>query len=353
MSSSISQSPMLHRAGQWFLHSGIQSAEGGVSRYCRLDTGNLPDSTEITGYSVSALAWLHNRTGRAEYLSASELAAGFLTTKAWHPEMGLFPFEISYPWPPAYFFDCGIIIRGLLALWRINGQQLLLDIATACAYGMRRTFRARGGMYHPIVTLPHYTPKAYQHKWSQEPGCFQLKSALAWVELSEITGDTELRQWFDEALTWAVQNSDQFLPGSADELEVMNRLHSYTYYLEALLKRPELHGHIAAGVAKATAILNSIAPRFERSDVCAQLLRVSVLAGLDRTAAADLARRAARYQFAEDSGIDRQGGFCFGSREGVLMPMVNPVSTAFCMQALDMWQTYEACGNPGALAELI
>ena len=208
-------------------------------------------------------------------------------------------------------------------------------------------------MYHPIVTLPHYTPKPYQRKWSQEPGCFQLKSALAWVELWEITGDPELLQWFDEALNWAVQNNDQFLPGSADELEVMNRLHSYSYFLEALLKRPEMHGHIALGVAKATAILNSIAPRFERSDVCAQLLRVSVLAGLDRTAAADLASRAARYQFAEDSGIDRQGGFCFGSREGVLMPMVNPVSTAFCMQALDMWQTYEAGGNPGALAELI
>ena len=121
-------------------------------------------------------------------------------------------------------------------------------------------------------------------------------------------------------------------------------------FLEALLKCPEMHTQLAAGISKATAHLNRIAPRFERSDVCGQLLRLSVLAGLET---ADLATRTVRYQFAENAGLDRKGGFCFGSRDGELMPMVNPVSTAFSMQALDMWEALQAGENPGVLAELI
>ena len=113
-------------AGGWFLHSGIISNAGGVARYNRFDTGNLPVSTEITGYTINALSWLYRVTGDASYLAQAEKTAKFLIENAWHPEYGLFPFELGYPLPPAYFFDCGIIIRGLLALWRVNKNQLLL-----------------------------------------------------------------------------------------------------------------------------------------------------------------------------------------------------------------------------------
>jgi hypothetical protein len=47
-----------HRALRWFQESGIQEASGGVARYHLLAEGrNLPLSTEITGYAVSALVW--------------------------------------------------------------------------------------------------------------------------------------------------------------------------------------------------------------------------------------------------------------------------------------------------------
>ena len=215
---------------------------------------------------------------------------------------------------------------------------------------MRRAFHSGGGIYHPIIRVPGCAAMPYQNKWSREPGCFQLKSALAWAELSAITGDAELRCWFDEMLAGAVRIETSFLPGSADDLEVMNRIHAYCYYLEALLQCPEMHQKLAQGVTKAIGHLDRIAPRFERSDVCAQLLRIAILSGHDT---AGLQSRTARYQFAENSGLDRQGGFCFGSRDGALLPMVNPVSTAFCMQALGMWESMQAGENPGVPAELI
>src|ERR1039457_5488621 len=59
---------MLGRAGRWFLRSGIQEANGGVARHYRSDLGqNARVSTEITGYAVSTLLYLAERTGDGNY----------------------------------------------------------------------------------------------------------------------------------------------------------------------------------------------------------------------------------------------------------------------------------------------
>ncbi len=94
--------------------------------------------------------------------------------------------------------------------------------------------------------------------------------------------------------------------------------------------------------------LREISPRFERSDVCAQLLRLRLIAHrhhgmpLHPEAANDEARRSAAYQVASpDPRI--AGGFWFGTRNGETLPFVNPVSTVFCVQALALWQDH--CAN--------
>ena len=70
---------MLCRAGRWFLRSGIQEASGGVARYYRSDVGkNARISTEITGYAVSTLLYLAERTGDDSYTEAAVRAARFL-----------------------------------------------------------------------------------------------------------------------------------------------------------------------------------------------------------------------------------------------------------------------------------
>ena len=52
----------------------------------------------------------------------------------------------------AFFFDSGIIIRCLLAVWQETHEDRLLEVATAAAHGMS-AFRSSGD-YHPILTLP-------------------------------------------------------------------------------------------------------------------------------------------------------------------------------------------------------
>jgi uncharacterized protein YyaL (SSP411 family) len=63
------------------------------------------------------------------------------------------PFEIA-PAAFTYFFDCGIIVRGLLAVWRATGEQEFLDAAVATGLSMARDFAGPNGDFHPILALP-------------------------------------------------------------------------------------------------------------------------------------------------------------------------------------------------------
>jgi hypothetical protein len=345
---------LLERAGSWFLRSGIQETSGGVARYYRSDLGkNARVSTEITGYAVSALIEVHRRTGKEEYWNAALRAARFLTRSAWDPLLEMFPFEYSANGerPPglAYFFDCGIIVRGLLSAWRISRDQELLDTAVAAGRSMLADFEGDGA-FHPILALPEKRPLPYEPKWSASPGCYQLKSALAWFELAEETGESVFRQAYECAVRRGLECEIAFLPGSDDREKVMDRLHAYSYFLEGLLPvaaRTDCARAYAEGIQRVSGHLNDIAPEFVRSDVYAQLLRARVygqaagIVPLDPAAAQNEAREAARFQLqSEDIRID--GGFGFGRKAGVMLPFVNPVSTAFCIQALGLWHDRES-----------
>jgi hypothetical protein len=330
----------LEHAGRWFLRSGIRAPEGGVARYYRSDLGaNVPVSNEITGYAVSTFSYLHAITGDARYGEAALQSARFLANDAWDRGAHTFPFEIRSNL--AYFFDVGIIVRGLLS----TGTDEFCERARAGALSLGFDFIGDGA-FHPIIQLPDKRPLDYGRQWSRSPGCYQLKSALAWLGI----GDEHAALMFDRALESALRTHESFLPGDPDRNFVMDRLHPYCYFLEALLfvaERDECAKVLELGIDRVAEFVRAIAPEFERSDVWAQLLRVRLAAHhrgavwLNESAAAEEAERVAGFQArSEDSRID--GGFWFGRRGGEMMPYVNPVSTAFSLQALALWEQHRA-----------
>ena len=357
---SISNAPIrnaIDAAGRWLLHSGIQSPGGGVARFCQLDAGgNRAVSNEITGYTASAYAFLFQATGESQYRDAALRTARFLTRQAWRPDLGTFPFENSSPVAPAYFFDCGIIVRGLLAVHRLSGDDEFLAVAQQAARGMARDFLTPTAI-HPIVELPSGRAVPYEPRWSREPGCFLLKAALAWHQLGG-----EFEPYFETALAQATASWPHFLPGGvAVDIENMNRLHAFSYFLEALLfvaSRPGVADVIRQGLARATAIRESLSPRFARSDVYAQLLRVRVWAETHAGLAVDGSLAEAEFNtlmsfrdFRPDPRAE--GGFYFGRRDGAPMPFANPVSTAFCLQAVSMYGDWKSGKALPALESLI
>jgi AcrR family transcriptional regulator len=295
-----------------------------VARFYRSDLSqNAPISSEITGYSVSFLVYTYERTNDRKYLNAAVRGARYLTRVVWNKRLRLFPFEPSSPL--VYFFDSGIIVRGLLAAWRATQDSEFLDVATAAGRGMLRHFPF-GDHLPPIISLPSAQPLPYEPRWSASPGCYQLKS--------DVTRDPAFLEGYEQVLAAALRDHESFLPGDPNPDRVMDRLHAYCYFLEGLLpvrNRPKCRAAAHFGMERVAALLREIAPQFARSDVYAQLLRVRLLhSAPDPVAIAEEAAAAGRFQL--DSG-----GFGFGLRAGAMMPFVNPVSTAFCAQALDIW----------------
>lgn len=345
---------VLECAGQWWLASGIQEPSGGVARFHLIaERRNARISTEITGYTVSALLELHDRTARGEYLAAARRAGDFLCS-AWDARSAAMPFEWNGKGDaPAlsYFFDNGIIARALLRLWRATGEERYRVTASRCAESMQRDFLNSHDI-HPVLVLPSKEPLERDGRWSRSGGCYQLKSALAWLELAEMTGDQELTRSFGKALRIALASQESFLDAVADDCDRMDRLHAYCYFLEGLLAVPdsrEMREVLRTGIARVGAELRRIRPVFERSDVNAQLLRVRLwahamkLVPLEENAAEEEARRAAFYQMTSPNPHEN-GGFNFGSRQGRLTNFANPVSTAFCLQALAMWAEHASGG---------
>jgi hypothetical protein len=171
---------------------------------------------------------------------------------------------------------------------------------------------------------------------------------MAWWDLAEATGDAQFREPYERALAHSLLAWSGFLPGHPEKPKVMDRLHAFLYFLEGLLPRAtdgQCAAALCAGIGSVAHHLRDIAPAFERSDVYAQLLRIRLYADwagvtpLDRDAAQFEAERLSLFQ-AVDSGPRTDGGYCFGRMGDTWSPHVSPVSTAFALQALALW---EAC----------
>lgn len=141
-----------------------------------------------------------------------------------------------------YFFDNGIIVRGLIRLWWLLGNQTYLDMAVRCAESMSADFVNTKDI-DPILALPAKSPLGRDGRWSRSSQCYQLKSALGWQNLYEITGNKLFEADFATALARSLEIHEGFFEGVANRPSIMaNRSHAYCYFLEALLYCTERPG---------------------------------------------------------------------------------------------------------------
>jgi hypothetical protein len=342
-------------AGEWFLKSGIQEANGGVARYYFSERKrNAPLTTEITAYYLGALVDLYKRSGETRYLDAALQAAWYLV-RAWDTVCSAMPFECDSEGARySYFFDNGIIVRSLLAVWRETENLEFLSMAQKVGDSMARDF-SDGKNFSPILELPGKSPLPYEAaRWSRSPGCYQLKAAMGWHELWQVTKDERYNALYRNVLDASLASHSSFLPGVDTELPVMDRLHAYSYFLEGLLPAVEERAcseAMAEGIERAAGFVRRISPTFLRSDVVAQLLRARLFA--DQHGALPLDEAAAQKEISmlqefqsDDPDVRLNGGFWFGRKNGSLLPFMNPVSTAFCTQTFEMWKQYQKGHRP-------
>jgi hypothetical protein len=344
-----------YRAGlEWLAHSGIQAESGGLSRYYRADLLEYKNiSAEITGYGIQAFLQLP-MPGDPGLLSNALRAGQFLCYDAGDSSSGLFAFEVPAQDPRscrlAYFFDCGIIIRGLLSLWHTTSDPMYLERAERCGATMMGRMSRVDGSFFPVLDLDSQVPSASPAGWSLDAGVYQLKTGIGFMELAELTSSGVFSSTAEQLLNWSLRQHEMFLPGDSEPSRIADRLHAYCYFLEGLLPFVEHRFDCAlvlqGGITRVDLLLDQVRSDLERCDVIAQLLRLRLLGDymgmveLDNSAASREAESLLRFQLHTD---DRRtnGGFAFGRREGQLLCDVNPVSTIFALQALRMWNDHE------------
>jgi hypothetical protein len=216
---------------------------------------------------------------------------------------------------------------------------------------MLHDFASLEGDFHPILELPSKTPADRDTlRWSRSATCYQLKSAMAWCDLYEVTGHERFLEGYERVLAASLRTWADFLPGHPERAKVMDRLHAFSYFLEGLLPRaarPECAAALRAGIRSAAHHLRDIAPEFARSDVYAQLLRVRLFADwlgavpLDLAAAEHEAAELASFQQPVSDPFDPlvDGGYWFGRKGAQMLPFINPVSAAFACQSLQLWES--------------
>ena len=356
-----------YRAGlAWLAQSGIQAASGGVFRYFRGDLGEYKSvSTEITGYAIQGFLQLP-MPGEPGLLSNALRAGQFLCYDASDSQTGLFPFEAaadaSRPSRVAYFFDCAIIIRGLISLWNATGDPMYLERAERCGAAMMQRMSRVDGSFFPILDLDSSVPSVGEGNWSLEPGVYHLKAGMVFAELADLTSSGLFSKTAETLLHWSLRQHEVFLPGDNDPARVADRLHAYCYFLEGLLpfieQRFECAIVLQSGMARVESLLDETRPALERCDVVAQLLRLRLLsdymgvAELDTSAASREADSLWSFQL---RGDDKRiaGGFSFGRRDDRLLCHANPVATIFALQALRMWKEHQSGELRATWKELI
>ncbi len=337
----------IRAAADWLVHSCIRYPNNGVGRYYRADDDKVaPISTEITGYSADALYLVHTHLGDEKYLNAANAMSRFLVDVAWDEGAKMMPFECAEGRVYSYFFDDGIIARGLLRGFEKTGDVGFREIAFGCAESMAKDFR-NGALYAPILEAPSKRSLTQEpHRWSRSSGCYQLKAALAWYELWRLTGEERYRALYSETVAWSIADHIGFLERSdSSGRDRMDRLHPYCYFLEGLLPVVADGGNaeiFRSAIGRIVEVLAAMRTKFLRADVLAQLLRLRLAAErldilkLDLEAAQQELESLLRFQCGE--GDDRiRGSFWFGEEDGMLLRFANPATTVFAIQALILW----------------
>ncbi len=358
---------ILHDNLRWLLSSGIMIKEGedkgGIYGWKNPEPPLYPFIySEITGYAITCFSWIYDEFRSSHALQAAVecskwimknmtssclIAAGKIKTEGFSQKG-----QLSNLF---YAFDNGMIMIGLLNLYKITKTSNLLSVAECIAQSIISRFfdgskltALLNSEFRPLSSISGNV------KWSTLSGAYHCKLSMALLELSRLTGNQYYSQISNSICRYALElqkSNGRFITNPQHE---ETYLHPHLYACEGLIyagisqSSPSFYRAGINGIKWAIKLLDSASGKLprstlestEQSDCIAQLLRLVILSrsaltkflnsSLVDTAIDRLYSRLLDFYIAvgEDHG---------GMRYNPTSPSACSWCTMFTMQALRLW----------------
>jgi hypothetical protein len=300
---------------RWLLYSGIRikngSNRGAVYGWKNLNPPSYPFIySEITGYAITSYVYIYSELLNNEALAAAKDCANWLiqnTSNNKPSTTSLLPtgiIEVSDFNQKGdlsnqiYAFDNGMVVIGLLNLYKITKDQNLLKVAEKIVKLLADVY-FDGSKVIAVLDRSGNTISSdsfrdnYGIKWSSVSGPYHSKLSLCLLELSSLTNNNYYAAMSDSLCKFALkfQRSDGRFVTNPDQ-ENITFLHPHLYACEGLVYagiRCSNNDYLLAGIKGVIWAMNQInlstggLPRNtavgapEQSDCMAQLLRLLII----------------------------------------------------------------------------
>ncbi len=288
---------------QWLLHSGIKIEDGidkgALYGWKYLDPPSYPFVySEITGYAISCYSWIYSELGRQDALEAAKQAAEWVMRKmdseyllvAGYRRLDTFT-EKGDLSNQIYLFDNGMVMNGLINMYRLTGKENFLTSARNMADSLIKYFFKNSTINLALIDKLHRPEKGLKSKWSAAAGSHHSKISLGLLKLSKFEGNPIYKKFSNSVCNHAIslQNSDGSFATDSNSNIIHTHPHLYAceglVYSGIFLSNEEYFMAGLRGIIWAINQLNdkggltkeNSKASIEQSDIISQLLRLVIL----------------------------------------------------------------------------
>jgi len=350
---------------RWLLSSDIRikhgKNKGAFYGWKHLNPVSFPFIySEITGYAVTAFSWLYSESGSLAFLAAAKEAYEWIMRNMHshllfaRPSVTNGNNNLSEVF---YAFDNGVIMIGLLNLYKVTMDQTFLNSAELMAKELIKHFFDGSKLVARLDSSYNGIPNNKEElaKWSTVSGAYHCKLSIGLLELSELTKNNLYANVSNALCDYAkkIQKSNgQFITNPDSDITY---IHPHLYACEGLIHsgiKQQNNNHYSAGLKGIKWALEKIdassgglvrdtsKDSSEQSDCTAQLLRLLIICRPQLEKSYDLSNlnneidklHSRLLDFYIPVGKD-QGGM----RYQIALDSVCSWCTMFSTQALGLW----------------
>jgi hypothetical protein len=295
---------ILHGNINWLLNSGIRIKNGHDSggfygwKYLQPQPSYPFIYSEITGYAVTYFSWIYSEFNKPAAMQAAKESGNWLLRNlssnlifTGRSKVNNFTQKGDLS-NQVYAFDNGIILIGLLNLYKVTTDSKILIVSENIAKAIIERF-FDGTKLLPLLDKS-FKPitNNKKHKWSTIPGAYHSKISLGFLKLYELLGEKKYLEVSNKLCDFALtlqKNNGRFITNYDSNVTY---LHPHLYSCEGLIyagikqSNDRYYNAGLKGISWAVRQMNPINDGLPRStiekktiqsDCVAQLLRLLIV----------------------------------------------------------------------------